>query len=660
MSGGEQKVCHLHNRVRPQELTAAGLARPPASPRRMLARRAKCWEYFARPCAPPVAVMFSLSSGLGESAAVRIVLGAVLALSSVGAAAQEAGSQAGDGKPPIVVTGERGGKAIPMSDWRVAETDHVLVYSKGDEKRLTNVARRLETLHFLLGMLFNRVAEQDETAKLKVTLIGDTADFDQLDLKSLRWQRGPYPDAFPTQLYYDPREDGAVLATTDVDQRVLLQPGTSLSSISIAIPPDPMAEPGTPTANFSDTSAGATAGAANEIAYPLTAEGRIYAGFAQHYLMTYFPAAYPRWYLDGFGEMFSTIAVREDAIEYGHAPEGFRKTIEWFGRFPLRDVLDGDYLVRKGHKPAWTPFHAWRLTHLLFFDEQWRAPLRQYLAAVASGAPAAEAAKALGDTEALEKAWNGYRGTKVPYERMTFPAGKIGEPLVRRLTREQAEYARGRLVLGARAEIPPAPPAGADAKTAEKMEKARRKAIEARTRWLANLRADAARPGAGVEAQLLLAEGACRSGDAALCLSAADRALAIEAGNTTALAWKGTALARQAAAAPAGERDAALKAARSHIVRANRADPEGLVPLIAYHRSFADAGQAAPDVAVAGLMKANETVPSAPSTRLSLGSELAKRGDAATARRILRPVAHGAYDSPEKPKAQEVLRTALD
>jgi hypothetical protein len=587
----------------------------------------------------------------------RIIFGAVLALTSAAAAAQQPGEGS---KPPIVVTGERNdGKAIPMSDWRVAETEHVVVYSKGDEKRLVNVARRLETLHFLLGMLFNRVDEQDETLKLRVTLIGDTADFDQLDLKSLRWQRGPFPDAFPTQLYYDPREDGAVLATTDVDQKVLLQQGVDLASISTTVPdPDPSST--TPSRSFSDTSGAAAGGTANEIGYALTAEGRIFAGFAQHYLMTYFPAAYPRWYLDGFGEMFSTIATSPGAIEYGHAPEGFRKTIEWFGRFPLREVLNGNYMERKGHRPAWTPFHAWRLTHLLFFDEQRRVPLRRYLEAVASGARPEEAAKELGDLEALEKAWNGYRGNKMPYERMTFPAGRIGEPLVRRLTREQADYARGRLVLAARAEIPPAPPAGADAKTAERMEKARAKALGARTRWLAGLRADAARPGATLEAQLLLAEGACRSGEAALCLSAADRALALEPGNTAALAWKGSALARQAAAAPAGERERALKAARSHIVRANRADPEALVPLIAYHRSFADAGQPAPDVAVTGLMKANETVPSAPATRLSLGSELARRGDAVAARRTLRPVAHGAYDSPEKPKAQEVLRSVAD
>jgi hypothetical protein len=590
----------------------------------------------------------------------RIVLGAVLALSSAAAAAQQTASQSGDDKPPIVVTGERNhGKPIPMSDWRVAETQHVLVYSKGDEKRLVNLARRLETLHFLLGMLFNRVDEQDETVKLRVTLIGDTADFDQLDLKSLRWQRGPFPDAFPTQLYYDPREDGAVLATTDVDQKVLLQQGVDLASISTVVPdPDPNVT--TPGRTFSDANGGAAGGTANEISYALTAEGRIYAGFAQHYLMTYFPAAYPRWYLDGFGEMFSTIATGPGVIEYGHAPEGFRKTIEWFGRFPLREVLNGNYLERKARRPAWTPFHAWRLTHLLFFDEQWRVPLRRYLEAVARGAPAEEAAKALGDLNALESAWNGYRGNKMPYERMTFPAERIGEPIVRRLTREQADYARGRLILAARAEIPPAPPAGADPKTAERMEKARRKALDARVRWLAALRADAARADAGVEAQLLLAEGACRSGEAALCLSAADRALALAPGNTAALAWKGMALARQAAAAPAGERERALKAARSHIVRANRADPEALVPLIAYHRSFADAGQAAPDVAVSGLMKANENVPSAPTTRLSLGSEIARRGDAVTARRILRPVAHGAYDSPEKPKAQEVLRTVAD
>jgi hypothetical protein len=39
-----------------------------------------------------------------------------------------------------------------------------------------------------------------------------------------------------------------------------------------------------------------------------------------------------------------------------------------------------------------------------------------------------------------------------------------------------------------------------------------------------------------------------------------------------------------------------------------------------------------------------------------LGTELAREGQAAAARKLLLPVADSGYDSPEKPKAQAVLQ----
>jgi hypothetical protein len=60
-------------------------------------------------------------------------------------------------------------------------------------------------------------------------------------------------------------------------------------------------------------------------------------------------------------------------------------------------------------------------------------------------------------------------------------------------------------------------------------------------------------------------------------------------------------LAQLAARAPAAERQRRLREARRFIVQANRADPDGILPLIAYYDSFAIAGEQAPDVAVVGL-----------------------------------------------------------
>jgi hypothetical protein len=577
---------------------------------------------------------------------VSSILGMAFLATAAPAAAQSQTprSQDNDG---IVVTGTRAenGKPIPMSDWRVAETQHLLVFSKGDEKRLTRIAHNLEKLHFLLSVLLNRVDEPDDTVKLSVTLIGDYADFDQLNLRNLRWQQGPFPKAFPSERYYDPREDGAVLATTHIDQKVILQQGVVYGGTAL-VP----AEAGVGR-NLASDSGYAPATLVNEISFPMTAAGRLYAGFAQHYLMTYFPAAYPRWYLDGFGEIFATISAEEDGvIEYGRRPDGFREVSEWYGRYPLKKVFSGEYLSEKRGRTSWNPYRAWALTHLLFFSDEHKTQLNRYLAATARGAAPDEAAKAL-DVEKLQRELAGYQGRKVPFERMTYPPERAPAPIVRQLTRSEAGFVRGRLELGARIEIPPPAAPGADPDEAAD----RAKALARRADWLERVRQNAGRYPKELELQLLLAEAECRSGNGAPCEAAADRALTLAPKSASALAWKGIAQAQEASAAPASERKAKLRAARATIVRANRADPEAVLPLLAYYRSFTEAGETPPLVSVDGVAKAVESVPSAPSSRLDLGQALAGRGQAKPARRILLPVAKGPYESPEKPKARALL-----
>jgi hypothetical protein len=587
---------------------------------------------------------------------IRVLLFASVALSAAPATAQLT-APVKNGDTTIVVTGTKTGKGnkVEMSDWRMAETPHVVVFSRGDQKELVDTAHNLEKLHFLLSMLLNRVDRPDDTIKIAVTMIGDAADFEQLRLGSLRWQHGPFPDAFPSTLYYDPREEGPVLATTATGVKLILEPSrtqptqrncegdaptaisnTSVTQISAPVDPtgDPVAAGQIDLGQFN----------VGELSFCQPAQARLYAAFAQNFLLTYFPAAYPRWYLQGFGELFSTMTSGEGVIEYGRRPVGFREVMERYGSYPVEDVLTGRYLTDRRWKPDWTPYHAWRLVHLLFFSEEWRQPLNNYLKTIATGTDPKTAMSALGDARALQKAVAVYQGRKVPFERMSFPAGRAPAPVVRQLTRAEAGLVRGRLELGARIEVP-AGPSGA-----------RSTAIARREAWLNRLRDNARRFPALVENQLLLAEAECRSGNADQCLQAADRSLAIAPGDTSALVWKGTALAQLAARASGAERAERLKEARSVIAKANRADPDSILPLIAYFNSFALAGEPAPDAAVDGLFKTVESSPAAPKPRLQLGRELAKRNLDMEAQRVLLPVARGAFEAPEQPEAERLVQ----
>jgi tetratricopeptide (TPR) repeat protein len=185
-------------------------------------------------------------------------------------------------------------------------------------------------------------------------------------------------------------------------------------------------------------------------------------------------------------------------------------------------------------------------------------------------------------------------------------------------------------------------------------------ALNRRSAWLDRLRGNANRFPGLIENQQLLAEAECRAGNPDECLAASERVLARLPTDTTALVWKGTALTQLAARAPAAERQRRLEEARRFIVQANRLDPDGILPLIAYYNSFAAAGEAAPDIAVEGLAKVVYSSPAAPSPRLKLGEELIERDLQDGARKTLLPVAKGPFETPEQSAAAALLPEAGD
>jgi hypothetical protein len=593
-----------------------------------------------------------------------LLAAAAAALVPWSANAQSA-QQPGVASPDVIVRGVRN----KPSGWREAETRHVIILSDGSETELVRLTRNVERLHVLLSGLMGRTDKPDDTAKIRITLIGDVAEFNQMDLQNKRWQQGPYNDLFQISRYYDPREDGAVMATTRVDQRTVIEHTTAtpariqgvLSSV-FASSNDPNQRAEMESAVVGDFATAGMIGSHDltvtygEHAIEVPAESLLYSGYAQHYLLTYFPAAYPRWYLDGFGEIFASFATKGDNIlEFGRSPKGTQAVLEEFGGFPLQDIFNDKYLTEKPHKTGWTPIHAWLLTHFLMFSDTRRPQLRAYLTARNNGADAATAAAVFGDQKQLARELRAYYGARKPYEQVTFPAGQTEEPVVRRLTQGEAAFIKGRLELGARVLIPSPPSAGMDPQQAKVITRAREEAIKQRDEWLARLRQDAGHWSGELNAQLLLAEAECRSNNGAQCLAAAERAQALAPTDARPLVWKGTAMVQLAAAAPESEREARLVEARKVITAANHADLEAVQPLLAYYASYAVNGEKPPVNAIDGLQKAVGEVPNAPATRLKLATALADRGQTDIARMVIMPVASGPYDSPERPAALALI-----
>ena len=602
-----------------------------------------------------------------------IALAALPALLLPQAALAAPAPSASSASSDIVVTGTRS----KLSSWRQAETNHIIMLSDGSEAELVRLTRNLERLHFLISSLMGRGAGEDDTVKIRITLIGDAAQFDQMDLHNRRWQQGPYNELFTIGRYYDPRTDGAVMASIGADQRVLVE-HTMVNRESVAAvlmsmatglqkqsdPPgvqaqmrgDMMAAIGSIAANSGMRSRGDTDVTFGEKAMTISQESLLYAGYAQHFLLTYFPAAYPRWYLDGFGQIFATMAVKGDnVLEFGRAPDGASAVMQNFGPYPIKDVLDDEYLTEKPSKTGWTPIHAWMLTHFLFFSDKYRPELRKYLAARADGTDAATAARIFGDQRQLAQDLRSYFYNRKPFLQITYDGSKIEQPIVRRLREGEAAFVKGRLELGARVEVPPAPRADTPPNEAADMTRKREEALRQRDKWLAGLRRDAARWPNELGPQLLLAEAECRSGNPNECLAAATRAAAIAPADPRPMMWKGYAMVHQAASQPPELRATTLASARDLIIRANHVDHDAVGPLMAYYASFADLGETPSASAVDGLQKAMQEVPAAPETRLLLAAALAKGGNYDVARPVIMPVAAGAYDTPEKPAAKALL-----
>lgn len=525
--------------------------------------------------------------------------------------------------PDIVVQG----LSDSPSAWRRAESAHVIVTSKGSEAELKRVTNTLERLYALMARLYRRTDATDDTVKLQVTLVDSADFFKAMKLRNLRSEEGPYAATFAGERYYDPREDGPVLAVARTDQVIKL---------STALAEDRDLEDASGSIDSEGSGSTSLSVTANRAPIARKWEAVLYSAFAQHFLMTYRPAAYPRWYLDGVGALFSTLEVRRDGkVDYARDPLDYRQVFRAYGPLRVRPILTGEYLQGDTGKMHWTPYHAWLLTHFFLFSQlkaERSQQFQRYMAAIGQGVPMAEAVKVFGDLNRLQHDLDIYQERGTEYARADAVPPPGGDPTINVVSRSSAAVIEARLELGTRLAASPAD-AG----------------------WVAQLHETVANLPYNPEALLTEAEVECRAGQNDACLDSAERVLARTPDNIRALAWKGIALTHKALAAPAAERGTALKAARVPIVRALRIDNDTPLPLLAFFNSYAEAGERVPDQAVLGLVKVTQEVPAAPGPRLALAHELVRQGHADLARQVLVPVLYGGYDSPEKSQAQALM-----
>ncbi len=370
--------------------------------------------------------------------------------------------------------------------------------------------------------------------------------------------------------------------------------------------------------------------------------------YAHHFMFSIVDAAVPIWFSEGFSEFWSTLRFEDDgSVMVGSPPQARAAGLFGIRPLPLRRLLT----YRKGEISIDAVYgQGWLLTHYLMFEPKRAGQLSAYIGAINRGEALEKAAEAFGDLNALERELGAhlqrrvFPGSKLPADRL-----KIEPVTVRKLTPGEAATIDVRI------------------------ESKRGVTPDQAKRLVGRARDDAAAYPNDPSAQIVLAEAEYDAGNHAAAEQAADRALAADPKAKDALLYK--AMARMGAAKVAkadGATPVDWRAIRRTIIAANRIEPDDPKPLELFYRSYVEAGEAIPEGARLGLIRAQELAPSDVDLRVQTARMLIWNKEFDRAKDMLGVIAftphrgvqaeraRGAIDAIDRGETPEQIVAALD
>lgn len=469
--------------------------------------------------------------------------------------------------------------------WQAAETQHFIIYSKSPEKRVEQLAADLESYDKLLRMATN-INSGIDPVKVRIYEVDGMKEVqDALGLDQNSGIAG----------FYTANSLGPFLVTP--------------RKVDAYVGPD------------------------------FTASVVLHHEYTHHFMLQYFPAAYPGWYTEGFAELIGSSKVMDDGrIGYGMPAKqrGHDIAVDWA---PLQEVLTKE-------KPWGVDRYAqgWALTHFFTFDKTRSQQFRAYLAALNSGQSLADAAKVFGDLNELDREARAYV-TKGSFEYRPVKV-EIAQPVIQK-TRP---LSRGEAAL-----IPEviayddSDLNGIEKKGDRDHEQGRRDRNLARTRDVARQYPN------DPFALYFLSEAEYASGNYTQAEAAANKLLTIRPNDVHALARKAIVMAIEARNLPAAAKSAKVAEARSLAAKANHIDTQDPLPLLAYYETFHEAGEKPPEVAVEGLRQVVSTDPRDNDPRELLVDELSSERKWAEAMYWLGPMANDPHESPVRASARKKM-----
>ncbi|MGP1353833.1 MAG: tetratricopeptide repeat protein [Parasphingopyxis sp.] len=345
--------------------------------------------------------------------------------------------------------------------------------------------------------------------------------------------------------------------------------------------------------------------------------------YVHHFMLQYFPANYPAWYIEGFAEYFATVRFRDDGMaEVGHPPI-YRARYFQYGDWIRADRMLSNEVENSGMTYA----QGWLITHFAATDPEIAGMLSDYLARLQNGESGREAyEESFGAWDrSFDRVLQGY------LRRNRFVARVVEtEPIapdaitIRTISEEEATIAL----------LVPRSPG--------EMEYAVHRAIE----YYPN------NPQAHVE----LALEHLSDDEHAEAMAAVDHALSLDPNHVAANIAKGDILLSMAEAADDPE-SPYWEQSREYIIRANNADPNNPSALASYYGSFPDR-ESRPDVAVSALERAFVLVQQNSQFRLMLAEEYLYQERFADAARIIGPIAQSPHESETTARARMIMDAA--
>lgn len=339
--------------------------------------------------------------------------------------------------------------------------------------------------------------------------------------------------------------------------------------------------------------------------------------YTHYFMMMNYPAAYPRWYSEGYAEMVSTMRFNDDgSFHIGDPPQSRGGFINDRPLSNLNEMLDADRQLT-GYDAFQHYVTGWLFSHYMSFDPAREARLREYLVAIGNGEDSLTAARRIiGDLDQVQR-------ELVRYKQGPFPGYNV------------------RPNVTASPEVTVTPITGVEADLIDAEYTLKRGVTRAQARSLAGrLRTAVQQYPDSSNAFALLAEAENDAGNPGAAETAAARAVELDAGNQR--AW----LVRASATLERAKTDPALyDVARQHIQRARRLDMDDPRPLIAYYKSFYQQTNGAdlPEQAIIALETAYDEAGDDIEYRLLMGRQLLMEERFREARVVLLPALYSGH-----------------